>query len=76
MKEKSKPVDKKKSAASGTGTSGRKVAGKKPVAAKTSPKVAAKSGQGLRNGAQTIVDFLESSGVEVVFGYPGGAVIP
>ncbi|MDR2302548.1 MAG: biosynthetic-type acetolactate synthase large subunit [Deltaproteobacteria bacterium] len=29
-----------------------------------------------RNGAQTIVDFLESVGVDTVFGYPGGAVIP
>ncbi|MDR0620296.1 MAG: biosynthetic-type acetolactate synthase large subunit [Deltaproteobacteria bacterium] len=29
-----------------------------------------------RNGAQTIIDFLESVGVDTVFGYPGGAVIP
>ncbi|MDR1111997.1 MAG: biosynthetic-type acetolactate synthase large subunit [Deltaproteobacteria bacterium] len=44
-------------------------------------KLAGTSGQGAtrtspRNGAQTICDFLESVGVEVVFGYPGGAVIP
>ncbi|MDR0355091.1 MAG: biosynthetic-type acetolactate synthase large subunit [Deltaproteobacteria bacterium] len=29
-----------------------------------------------RLGAQVICDFLESAGVDVVFGYPGGAVIP
>ena len=29
-----------------------------------------------RNGAQSIMDFLRSAGVEVIFGYPGGAVIP
>ncbi len=28
------------------------------------------------NGAQYIVKFLENKGVDVVFGYPGGAVIP
>ncbi|MDR2442783.1 MAG: biosynthetic-type acetolactate synthase large subunit [Deltaproteobacteria bacterium] len=29
-----------------------------------------------RNGAQVITDFLNSVGTEVIFGYPGGAVIP
>jgi acetolactate synthase-1/2/3 large subunit len=29
-----------------------------------------------RNGAQVIIDFLKSAGTEVIFGYPGGQVIP
>ncbi|MFN0038581.1 MAG: biosynthetic-type acetolactate synthase large subunit [Burkholderiales bacterium] len=29
-----------------------------------------------RNGAQTLIDTLVEAGVEVIFGYPGGAVLP
>ncbi|MDR3134715.1 MAG: biosynthetic-type acetolactate synthase large subunit [Deltaproteobacteria bacterium] len=49
-------------------------------ATKTAAKAALAGASGSRtlprNGAQTIVDFFEDAGVEVVFGYPGGAVIP
>ncbi len=30
----------------------------------------------MRNGAQTLLDCLKEEGVEVIFGYPGGAVLP
>ena len=29
-----------------------------------------------RNGAQALIDALVEAGVEVIFGYPGGAVLP
>ena len=30
----------------------------------------------IRNGAQTIFDILEESGIKIIFGYPGGQAIP
>lgn len=30
----------------------------------------------LRTGAQVLVDSLQEQGVEMIFGYPGGAVLP
>ncbi|MDR2349025.1 MAG: biosynthetic-type acetolactate synthase large subunit [Deltaproteobacteria bacterium] len=35
-----------------------------------------KRGRAPANGAELIVDFFERNGVDLVFGYPGGAVIP
>jgi acetolactate synthase-1/2/3 large subunit len=46
--------------------------GEKAASAKPGRAAAA----GPRTGARIICDFLESAGVGVVFGYPGGAVIP
>jgi acetolactate synthase-1/2/3 large subunit len=37
---------------------------------------AAAPANGARNGAQTLIDALVEADVEVVFGYPGGAVLP
>ncbi len=47
-----------------------------PVALSASPPAARLDAQPARNGARAMIDALVEAGVEVIFGYPGGAVLP
>jgi len=52
------------------------MAGRSPAKRKTSREPAAKPTEGVsKRGAEIVIDALEKEGVEVVFGYPGGAII-
>ena len=42
---------------------------------KTAADTAAESAQHMRSGAQCVIDGLAKAGCEVLFGYPGGAVL-